>query len=544
MKTVKRLFMLMLALIMVFSMSVTVMAEETKYTISIYGSTSASAESAKGHTYEAYQILTGTVDPDIAANPGDAVVKLADVDWGAHIKSDELLEALKADATFGEGAANLFSSVTTADGFVEVIGSSSFHDTLKNRLAHVLSKNIDKTTPTDVTTEPGPPYTLEVPAGYYLIMDKDRSLEGMTDKDYTDIILEVSRNVNIHHKGSVPTVTKTVSEQNNAYDKIIDAALETVYYYKLVGTLPSDFDKYDQYSYQFVDTLSAGIDYVGIEKIYAVYNNGNELALTPSNKDTGYYDETNRKLTITFDNLKHDNNMHNFAPGNQIIVIYKAKLNPAAVVAGEGNNNTVHLVYSNDPQGTGTGITKDDNTTVYTFAIKVVKYDGADPTKFLKDVTFILYRNIQGTPEYAKVDENGKITAWTADESQATVLKTSSEGEFVVHGLDSGKKYYLKELSTNEGYNTIEDPIEFQLTPVKEGEAITGLQVTPSSYYNSLPNSYTEDGNMLGVTMKIPNNQGVQLPSTGGMGTTVLYAAGAILVVGAVVLLITKKRMK
>ena len=195
MKTVKRLFMLMLALIMVFSMSVTVMAEETKYTISIYGSTSASAESAKGHTYEAYQILTGTVDPDIASNPGDAVVKLADVDWGEHIKSDELLEALKADATFGEGAANLFSSVTTADGFVEVIGSSSFHDTLKNRLAHVLNLNIDTTKePTDVTTETEPPYTLEVPAGYYLIKDQDESLEGegITDKDYTDIILEVS----------------------------------------------------------------------------------------------------------------------------------------------------------------------------------------------------------------------------------------------------------------------------------------------------------------------------------------------------------------
>ena len=105
-------------------------------------------------------------------------------------------------------------------------------------------------------------------------------------------------------------------------------------------------------------------------------------------------------------------------------------------------------------------------------------------------------------------------------------------------------KYYLEETATNAGYNTIEEPIEFQLTPTVDGSGnTTGLDVTPSSYYNAISNSYTDGTNVLGVILNIPNSQGVHLPTTGGMGTTLFYVLGSILVIGAVVLLITKKRM-
>lgn len=545
MKTMKKLFALVLAMVMLMALALPVMAADT-YTIQINGSTSASAESAKGHTYEAYQILKGTVDPTAATTPG-AVVNLGDVQWGDNIKSDELLAALKIDSFFGTGADNMFSSVTTAQQFADVISATTFTTKYVEKLAHIMNQHL-KDAP-KATTDPAdkePPYILTVPAGYYLIKDKKDSLIGMKDKDYTDIILEVSKNVTINHKGSVPTVTKEVSELNHTYKEYIDSATATTFYYKLTGTLPSDFDKYEMYAYKFVDTMGIGIDYLGIEKIYAIYNNGTELDLTAG--ATVDYDASVRKLTVSFANLKHNNNEHNFQPGNRIVVVYKAKLNKDAVIAKDGNPNEVYLEYSNDPQSEGTGSTSSDKTKVYTFGIQINKYDGANTTKKLKDVEFHLFRKVLGTGgvlenEYAIIT-NDIITDWTKDVNLATKQKTNDEGIITIHGLDTGVKYYLEETAAAPSYNPIAEPIEFQLTPTVDGSGNpTGLDVTPSGYYNATANSYTDGTHVLGVILNIPNSQGAVLPTTGGMGTTLFYVLGSILVIGAVVLLVTKKRM-
>lgn len=551
MKTMKKLFALALAMVMIMALALplTAMAAEPTYQIKVLGSTSASAESAKGHTYEAYQILKGTVDHDSASTGGSLVVKLGDVKWGDNIDSAALLSALQGESFFGAGASNLFSAVTTAQEFVDVISATTFTTKYVEKLAHILNIHL-KGTPKDTTTEAEPPYILDVTAGYYLIKDKKDSLADVVDKDYTDIILEVSKTVTINHKGSVPTVSKTVSELNNVYYKYIDSAIETVYYYKLVGTLPSDFDKYDHYAYKFVDTLGEGIDFVGIEKIYAVYNNGSEVDLTPNNAGS-HYDSVANTVTISFDDLKHDDNVHNFVAGNQIIVIYKAELNENATIAKSGNKNEVYLEYSNDPQSGNTGKTSSDYANVYTFGIQINKYDGADTAKKLKDVKFRLFRNVRTAPgstdlvpEYAIINSSNVITGWTKNVEEATEQVTDTNGIITINGLDTGVKYYLEETVTNAGYNTIEEPIEFQLTPTVDGSGnTTGLDVTPSSYYNATANSYTDGTNVLGVVLNIPNSQGVHLPTTGGMGTTLFYVLGSILVIGAVVLLVTKKRM-
>lgn len=549
MKTMKKLFALVLVMVMIMALALplTAMAAEPTYQIKVLGSTSASAESAKGHTYEAYQILKGTVDHDSASTGGSVIVKLGDVEWGDNINAATLLAALKAESFFGIGTDNLFSAVTTAQEFVDVISATTFTTKYVEKLAHILNDHRTGT-PKDTTAEAAPPYILDVPAGYYLIKDQDGSLEDVTDvdKDYTDIILEVSKNVTINHKGSVPTVTKEVSELNHTYREYIDSATATTFYYKLTGTLPSDFDKYEKYAYKFVDTMGKGIEYLGIEKIYAIYNNGTEQDLTAGATDD--YDTSGRKLTVSFANLKHNNNEHNFQPGNRIVVVYKAKLNKDAVIAKDGNPNEVYLEYSNDPQSEGTGTTSSDKTKVYTFGIQINKYDGANITKKLKDVEFRLFRKVLGTGgvlenEYAIIT-NDIITDWTKDVNLATKQKTNDEGIITIHGLDTGVKYYLEETVTNAGYNTIEEPIEFQLTPTVDGSGnTTGLDVTPSSYYNATANSYTDGTNVLGVVLNIPNSQGVHLPTTGGMGTTLFYVLGSILVIGAVVLLVTKKRM-
>ena len=546
MKTMKKIFALALAMVMLMALALPVMAADPTYQIKILGSTSASAESAKDHTYEAYQILKGTVDPTAAETPG-AVVNLGDVHWGDNINYTALLTKLKGDAFFGPGSDNMFSSVTTAQQFADVISATTFTTKYVEKLAHIMNQHLvgDPKATTDTAVKE-PPYILTVPAGYYLIKDKKDSLTDMEDKDYTDIILEVSKNVTINHKGSVPTVSKEVSELNHTYKEYIDSATATTFYYKLTGTLPSDFDKYEEYAYKFVDTMGKGIKYLGIEKIYAIYNNGTDLDLTTGAEIT--HEESSNKLTVSFPNLKHDNNKHNFQPGNRIVVVYKAKLNKDAVIAKDGNPNEVYLEYSNDPQSEGTGTTSSDKTKVYTFGIQINKYDGASTTKKLKDVEFHLFRKVLGTGgvlenEYAIIT-NDIITDWTKDVNLATKQKTNDEGIITIHGLDTGVKYYLEETAAAPSYNPIAEPIEFQLTPTVDGSGeITGLDVTPSSYYNATPNSYKNGTDVLGVILNIPNSQGAVLPTTGGMGTTLFYVLGSILVLGAVVLLVTKKRM-
>lgn len=588
MKTVSKVFALLLALTLVLSLAVPAFATNTEtpqtYQITINASPNAvSTESASGHIYEAYQILSGTVDPDLAAAGGNTIVKLGDPEWGVNIVDNvtAFLDELKANTAFGATAAeNLFSSVVTAEDFVNVISAASFTSDKVEKVAHIIEKHLHGA-PVNTSEESAPPYHLNVPAGYYLIKDKDGSLEGSDattdaddprDKDYTDIILQVSKTMEITHKGSVPTVSKEVSENNSDYKEYIDMALATDYYYKLIGTLPSDFNKYDSYTYTFVDTLSEGIDFVGIHQIYAQYSDGSTVDLTPSNyvdngegNDSEYYDATNRTVTIHFTDLKHDNNAHHFAHSTKIIVVYKARLNENAVISGSGNDNDVYLNYSNDPQGTGLGKTTDDKTKVYTFGIQLHKYDGQDTTKNLKDVKFVLFRKAGAaeTPMYAIV-ENGVVTGWVLETAlekdqegkliynEKSILTTDVNGLVAVKGLDTGKSYYLRELETNQGYHTIEEDFDFILSPETDGAGkITGLKVNTSNYYNAQPNSYTQttgEGEntetvVLGVTLNIPNTQGVHLPSTGGVGTTLFYIIGSILVVGAVVLLITKKRM-
>ena len=555
MKTMKKLFTLALVLMMVMSLALpTLAASDGKYTITINGSKSNQvAGSSDGHTYEAYQILTGTLD--------DTQTNLGDPQWGANINAATFLAALKADNTFGAGAANVFSSVTTAKEFAAEIAKSTFGIALLEHMAQIMHAHLTGT-PHATTTETKAPYTMKVSAGYYLIKDKSGSLAGKENKDYTDLILHVSQDIDVYHKGSVPTVAKTVSEHNSQYGESVEVAMQKEYYYKLVGTLPSDFDDYSSYSYKFVDTMGAGIEFAGIERIFAVHDatDTEEVLSEKTATHDGYVvtapAEGSNVLTIYFENLKHDDK-HAFAPGDKIIVIYKAKLTAAAVVGANGNKNEVYLEYSNNPNGTGTGKTTSDRADAYTFGLKVNKIDGKTK-EAMEGVTFKLYREIaqstattgSGTEnheityikEYAVVT-NGAITAWTQVEANATVLSTNKDGVIAIAGLDTNVNYYLKEIATLSGYNTILDPINIYLTAEMNANGeVTTVWMNGNTYVSDLKN-YEVSGKVLGVEFNVPNYMGDILPSTGGVGTTMFYVFGSVLVLGAILMLVTKRRM-
>ena len=213
--------------------------------------------------------------------------------------------------------------------------------------------------------------------------------------------------------------------------------------------------------------------------------------------------------------------------GEKIIITYSATLNENATVGTTGNKNKTWLKY-----GENTNLeTTPGETTTKTYEIPVFKYTNTDSTKkALKGVVFELYRDKECTKkiEFVKTETDTEKydcyrIATNSDTSTISKITTSTEGKFKICGLDEDT-YYLKEVSAPEGYNKLSKAVKIT---IGENGTIT-----------------VDDKAIPGTNVEVENKSGSILPSTGGMGTTLFYIFGAILVIGSGVVLITKKRMK
>ena len=209
---------------------------------------------------------------------------------------------------------------------------------------------------------------------------------------------------------------------------------------------------------------------------------------------------------------------------DQIIITYSATLNEKAEIGNTGNKNETKLTYGDNNK------TETATTTTRTFEIPVFKYTLKDNKETaLKDATFTLSKDSVTTPNTKEIIKLEKKNGTTTEEylvnSSGTVTKitTGDTGKFTIQGLDAGI-YYLTETQQPAGYNKLKDPLKIV---IGENGTIT-----------------VDDKSITGTDVKVLNQTGSILPSTGGMGTTLFYIFGAILVIGSGVVLITKKRMK
>ena len=204
--------------------------------------------------------------------------------------------------------------------------------------------------------------------------------------------------------------------------------------------------------------------------------------------------------------------------GDDIVVTYNATVNEKAIAVV--SENEAKLIYSNDPTTDETKTITPPVVKVYSSKIVIDKYETGKETTKLPNAQFVLYKEVTsetGTSTlYYKWNADKKVE-WVADMKDATVVKTDENGAATFGGLANGD-YYLVETKAPAGYNQLEEPFEVVVTGgTAEAE--------------------------LSVTANVANSTGTLLPSTGGVGTTIFYVLGAVLVVGAGVLLITKKRM-
>ena len=379
-------------------------------------------------------------------------------------------------------------------------------DFAKLAKAFVVEKNIewDRTETASSTTVTFTNLTL----GYYLV---DTSLGSLCSLNTT-----------------APSVT--IKEKNS------DTTIEK----KIVITGTTGDEKVDSNSAGIGDTVNFSITITvkdGAPKNYVLHDKLSGLTFNPDSLEVKVGTTTlnpNTDYTLVTNPTDGDSFDVNFTNGklktNDVVVVtYSATVAADATIAGAGNKNTAKLEYNGKDS-------TEEVTTTYVWELNVHKYtlDSKNKEVALSGAKFVLYRMDNGVKKYAKLT-NKKIVGWVTDKDNATTLETSGTGDILIEGLNVGT-YYLEETEAPVGYNKLTEPIEVEITATT---SVTSGSETVQ-YKNSSETSYTPATD---ATVKVLNNAGTQLPSTGGIGTTIFYVIGGVLMAVAAVLLVTKKRM-
>ena len=531
MKTIKRISCLLLALALMMALSVTAFAAN--------------------HTYEVYQIFTGDYSDGVLSN----------VKWGKN----------------GTGTEGQAVSDTTLKELEAVADSAPDTEQLAviNKYANL--KSNPYTTGTTTKFE-------NLPNGYYLVKDQDGT-QNVENGYYTLYIVKVvNGTLEFNPKGDVPETEKKILDTDPV--DVNEASIGDTVKYQITGTLPTNLDDYNTYYYVFSDTLSKGLTYT--TNSVAVKVDGVDVTSYFYINASTYNETTGTTITIGIQDIKALNNVSGVTVNkdSQIVVTYSATLNENAVIAGTGNPNDVKLSYSNNPNNSGdgttqpppenpgepnttypTGETPKDTVVTFTTELTILKNDeanniltGAEFTltgsgvnvvlvtteKFteaidgeywkLKDGTYTKTAPSDSTSDkYAELDtkyaKTIELVAKDTNQPEVSAKGTvdSETGLVTFTGLGAGT-YTITETKTPAGYNTIE-PVTFTIT----------FDTANKTFVSDNTKVVVGTDNKLDTT--IVNKAGATLPETGSIGTTIFYVLGSVLLVGAAVLLITKKRM-
>lgn len=496
------------------------------------GASTAMADTATGsikvaegdsHTYTVYQVFTGTYGSDGS---------LGDVKPGTDFN---------ADNGAGDNGTNL-----TAAKAAEALAKIESTESDQTKLAEILKfANLTTQYGSDLTASA--PLT-NVPAGYYLAKDKDNTVTGNDAQTLYIVNVVGNSAVTITRKVDKPTFQKKVKDTNDStgsttnWQDSADYDVNDKVPFQLTATLPAnedDFAAYKTYKLVFTDNQSAGLTYPAADGFIVKYGDtvvpSTQYTLT-LNPTTTAADST---FTLTINDVKSLKDVNGdaitVAAGGKFTVEYESTLNDKAVIGSTGNPNEAKLQYSNNPNYTGeganspTGETPKDKVIVFTYQLNVNKtFDQGTPAD--NDLPkFTLYKSYK----------SGEQEEWRKVGEEITVTKTSNGTETKYTAsfprIDDGN-YKLVESHTPAGYNTAADTL-FTVTAEHDIEAVNPL-------LTSLKIDQT-DGNTTNGTVQanVVNKKGSNLPSTGGMGTVLLYVAGiAVFVLAGATLVMALRR--
>ncbi len=433
-----------------------------------------------GQTYTIYEILY--LESYNPAEGSEAYAYKATTAWNEFINSAEI------KGTYMDVDAQGY--VTWKDGAdAAAFAKLARAYAAEKNLANQGQKTAEKKDDSNITT-----VTFDnLDLGYYLL---DSTLGTLCSLDTTN------PTVTIKEKNAEPTNVKTVEE---------DADIGQTVYFKSTVTAQAGAE-----NYVFHDKMSEGLTYTGVTSVKL---NGNDVDAENYTVKSGN-DVTDNGCTfeVVFTQAFCDT----LKAGDKIEISYTATVNEKAVVGGNGNPNESKLSYGDSSSATPT-TTPPSTTTTYTWKIDVLKYTmkGDEEVK-LADAVFTLSRDEKGTDliNLVKVKDNVYRVAKNNEEGAITQITTDATGAFTIKGLDSDT-YYLTEITQPAGYNKLAAPIKVVIDD---------------------KGNVTYNGEYTG-TVKVENKSGAELPSTGGIGTTVFYVVGGLMVLIAIVLLVTRKKM-
>lgn len=512
--------------------------------------------------FVAYQIFNAKVDDENGS--GRKVV--SDVTWAIEdvqiqnqiidaikksIENDPSESQLPAKPTAQNVAEWMAANLQSASGVVN-------DGDLLDKIADLLKG----TTPTKPKGATSAAFAADGPvsfenSGYYLFLTDNGSIGGKDNysgqmQTGTSPIFAVvgGSAVEVAEKTGIPTVTKKIKDDklgSHWADKA-DSQVGQNVQYQLTGTVAENVASFDTYYYEFHDELSAGLTANDASiKVYAGNDRTSAVEITSGfthevkNGENG----SGQTLTVKFDNLKTA--VTGLASSTKIFVEYTAQLDPSkAVVVGKtGNENSVKLVYSNNPMSDGKGESVPDTVRDYTYALKLVKVDSVETTKKIEGVKFTIQAT---TPD--DTSSNGKYVQEKGNLGDtAYEFTTNGEGEISVTGLDAGTYTVHEVEGSNPGYNTLAD-FTFTITAEGlgklEGETLDGnkdpntLKVIAECGDSTMVTPSADGGT---VTLTVKNKKGSNLPLTGLNGVTFTWiAGGAVLCIGVAHLIRSRKR--
>ncbi|MGM9549393.1 MAG: SpaH/EbpB family LPXTG-anchored major pilin [Faecousia sp.] len=542
MKQITKFASLLLALVMVFSLAITAAAEETPTTGSLTIN-----ETVNGKTYELYKIFdlvydyTGTEE-----TPANLRVSYTiDTDWVSFFEN--------AGAKYIVDANNAENSLSPilVDGTIRYINITednveAFSIAAQNYLIGIIKEN--KTICDTSVTGTGSNKTVSnLPLGYYLVYVPGATEWAEGRNCLCSLTVTVPNGV-VDIKAVYPNIEKESSTT-------IGADIGETVTFTITGKIP-DTTGYDSYTYVITDTMSEGLTFNADSIRVAIKGagaDGADLTLAEETHYTCTKNDNGFELTVKVRELQD-------YVGAELTVTYSAVVNEKAIQTV--SENTAYLTYSDRPnQEQSTSNTRDQpaKADVYSSNIVIDKVDAkeyeaaaTDEAKAaatrLEGAKFVLRKNVGTTeaPVYqyykyqAPDTETGtdaqvqwinvaigdsttpaEAISQAAAEGTITAVTTDENGQATFQGLKDGT-YELKEIAAPRGYNLLLDPAAVTV----DGSAATAEDLTP-----------------LTMTAVVGNAAGTALPSTGGIGTTIFYVVGFILVIGATVLLVTRKRM-
>ena len=438
MKTMRKLFRVLLALAMTLALAVPAFAAETTGSITI-------TNPQGGHTYTAYKIF------DVTYSGVNHSYTISDTDAAfSTVKkyADEPANGLNLTAVADTGKYN----VSIGAGF----SAASFAQHLKTNVGSL-------GTGTDFTTDGNTVKASGLDLGYYFVS----STSG------TVCELATAKDIQIRDKNEVPEIKKDVDDN----DRTVEIGQKLTY--TITGKVPST-KGYDEFTYQVTDTMTEGLTF---NKDVKVTIGGTDVtaAATITNNGNGF---------VASVNMMHYQDQID----KPVVITYTATVNEKAIQSDK-ETNTATLKYSNDPADKDSFKESSVEVNVFSFNIVINKYAKGNENTKLEGAKFVLKNN---DGKYYKCDTATKAVSWVDDKSAATEVSTDANGAARFDGLQAGT-YSLEETAAPAGYNQLTEDITIVLD--KNGSAtIDGAASAPGADHSLTTGVANSTGTVLPET--------------------------------------------